>query len=316
MTVQYQLVNAAGTAYTGVTNSLSRTNEAFITVVPSVGNLSLGRAYRRGFPSEYGWEDIIKAYGTPSASGDTYSYYRYLETAHSDYTFQANPTTTTNLTLGRKLLAETVNELLQGQTLVANQRLIEALRIKYPRIDNLDPANPPPKLPEPPGAREETLAIDVSLLDYQSALYWAFKSVGDFGLDLLRSRAPVGLEPFPDFPAYLTFADVTLSPQLVPIKNEYWQLTWALDRLAFGTVAKANKLINLSLADISARAESKEACKKAGIAGYLGMAVLASGPEYERLRAEPGQLAARPCEERPRPLREHQCRAEPAAQQR
>jgi len=277
MTVQYQLVNAAGTAYTGVTNSLSRTNEAFITVVPSVGNLSLGRAYRRGFPSEYGWEDIIKAYGTPSASGDTYSYYRYLETAHADFTFQANPTTTTNLTLGRQYLAETVNELLQGQTLVANQRLIEALRIKYPRIDNLDPANPPPKLPEPPGAREETLAIDVSLLDYQSALYWAFKSVGDFGLDILRPRAPAGTEPFPDFPAYLTFADVTLSPQPVPIKNEYWQLTWALDRLAFGTVAKANKLFNLSLADVSARAESKEACKKAGIVGYLGMAVLASG---------------------------------------
>ena len=277
MTVQYQLVNTAGTAYTGVTNSLSRTNEAFITVVPTVGNLSLGRAYRRGFPSEYGWEDIIKAYGTPSASGDNYSYYRYLESAHSDFTFQANPSTTTNLTLGRQLLAETVNELLQGQTLVANQRLIEALRIKYPRIDNLDPANPPPKLPEPPGAREETLAIDVSLLDYQSALYWAFKSVGDFGLDILRPRAPSGTEPFPDFPAYLTFADVTLSPQPVPIKNEYWQLTWALDRLAFGTVAKANKLFNLSLADISARAESKEACKKAGIAGYLGMAVLASG---------------------------------------
>lgn len=276
MTAFYQLTTAGGTAYLQET-SLTRRNEAFITVVPSVGNLSIGRAYRRGFPSEYGWEDIIKAYGTANASGDTYSYYRYLENAYSDFAFQANPLTTTNLTIGRQLLAETVNELLQGQTLVANQRLVGALRIKYPRIDNLDPANPPPKLPELPGAREETLAIDVSLLDYQSALYWAFKSVGDFGLDILRPRAPAGTEPFPDFPAYLTFADVTLSPQPVPIKNEYWQLTWALDRLAFGTVEKAKKLFNLSIADTSARAESKEACKKAGIVGYLGMAVLASG---------------------------------------
>lgn len=279
MTVFYQLVNAAGTAYTGVTNSISRTNETFVTIVPNVGNLSLGRAYRRGFPAEYGWEDIIKAYGTSSASGDTYSYYRFLETAHADYTFMANPANAGNVPLGRQLLAETVNELLQGQTLIANQRLIEALRIKYPRIDNLDPANPPPKLPEPPGAREETLAIDVSLLDYQAALYWAFKTLSDFGLDILRSRAPAGTEPFPDFPAYLTFADVTLSPQPVPIKNEYWQLTATLDRLAFGTVEKAKKLFNLSIADTSARAESKEACKKAGIVGYLGMAALASGQD-------------------------------------
>jgi hypothetical protein len=276
MTVFYQLTTADGTSYLPQA-SLTRTNEAFITVVPTVGNLSLGRAYRRGFPAEYGWEDVIKAYATANAKGDTYSYYRFLTTAFDDFTAQANPLTTTNLTIGRQLLAETVNELLQGQTLVANQRLIEALRIKYPRVDNLDPANPPPRLPEPPGARAETLAIDVSLLDYQASLYWAFKAVNSFGLDLLRSRAPAGTEPFPDFPAYLTFADVTLSPQPVPIKNEYWQLTSALDRLAFGTAEKAKKLFNLSLADTSARAESKEACKKAGIVGYLGMAVLASG---------------------------------------
>jgi hypothetical protein len=276
MTVFYQLQDENG-AYTGITNQLSRTNLAFVSVVPAGGDLSLGRAYRRGFPSELGWEDIIKAYSTPSASGDTYSYYRYLTNAFRTNTFLANPANGGDVATGRQLLAETVNELLQGQILVANQRLIEALRIKYPRVADLDPANPPPKLPEPPGAREETRAIEVSLLDYQAALWWALKAVGDFGVDLLRSRAEPGREPFPEFPAYLEVRDPSLSPQPVPIKNEYWQLTTAFDRVAFGSVEKGRKLFNLSVADTTARSEAKEACKQAGIAGYLGMALLAAG---------------------------------------
>ena len=68
-------------------------------------------------------------------------------------------------------------------------RLIEALRIKYPRIENYDPNNPPEKLPVPPGVREETAAIDVALLDYQSALYHVANIVRIFGPEILRSRA-------------------------------------------------------------------------------------------------------------------------------
>lgn len=258
------------------TNFLTRTAEAFIVVVPDAGKLSLGRSYRRGFPAELGWEDVIENYSTPSGSGDSYVYFHYLTDAFYDFTADASGFGT-NSALGRERLTETVNELLQGQTLLGNQRLINALRMKYPRLDTYDPLNPPPKLPEPPGAREETLALDVALLDFQAGLFYAFTAITNFGPDILRSRATPVQEPFPDFPGYLTFSDPSLSQLPIPIKNEYWQLTTALDRVALGTVEKAKKLFNLSIVERPAREESKEACKKAGLYGYLGMALLATG---------------------------------------
>lgn len=270
MTVHYSVSD-------GPTNSLPRTSESFIVVVTEAGDLSLGRSYRRGFPAELGWEDVIENYSTPSGSGDNYVYFHYLTNAFYKFTSDANDFGTNTIPEGRRLLTETVNELLQGQTLLGNQRLINALRMKYPRLESYDPVNPPPKLPQPPGAREETLALDVALLDFQAGLFYAFTAITNFGPEILRSRAPLGEEPFPDFPGYLTFSDPSLSPLPVPIKNEYWQLTTALDRVALGTVEKAKKLFNLSIVERPARDESKEACKKAGLYGYLGMAVLAAG---------------------------------------
>jgi hypothetical protein len=246
-----------------------------VRVVNSGGNLSLGRSYRRGFPAEYGWEDIIRAYATPDASGNAYRYYQALGDALSD----AYPGARSGNGLKRVELAEALNEILQGQSLVANQRLIEALRVKYPRLTDAEAANPPPRLPQPPGARTETQAIDVSLLDFQAALQPVFQAIQEFGTPLLRSRAEPGREPFPQFPAYLAIADPDLSPQSVPIRNEYWQLTSVLDRLAFGGVEKARKLFNLSVADPTAREESKETCKRAALTGYLGMAVLAAAQD-------------------------------------
>jgi hypothetical protein len=164
---------------------------------------------------------------------------------------------------------------------VGNQRLIEALRIKYPVIFGFDPDNPPERLPVPPGVREETAAIDVALLDYHASLFHTLGAVKEFGTDILRTRATPGLEPFPEFPRYLTFDDVTLSPQPIPIKNEYWQLTSLLDKMSLGTVEKAKRLYRLSLADPTARQEAKEECKKAGLQGYLGMALLAAGQSTE-----------------------------------
>jgi len=273
--VFYQLVNTNGVGYESLTNTFVTVMSDYIRVVRTPANLSLGRSYRRGFPSEYGWEDIIQAYGTPDAAGNGYRYYTALTDAVSESSAGAR--------LGqadqRRLLAEGLNEILQGQSLIANQRLIEALRIKYPRLTDAEAANPPPRLPEPPGARAETLAMDVSLLDFQAALHWTFRAVQEFGPGLLRSRAEPGREPFPQFPTYVAIADPTLSPQPIPIRNEYWQLTSVLDRLAFGGVEKAKKLFNLSVADATAREESKETCKRAALTGYLGMAVLAAGQD-------------------------------------
>jgi hypothetical protein len=272
--VEYELLTLDGQRYEATATNAVPLRDA-VRVVNSGGNLSLGRSYRRGFPAEYGWEDIIRAYATSDASGNAYRYYQALGDALSD----AYPGARSGNGLKRVELAEALNEILQGQSLVANQRLIEALRVKYPRLTDAEAANPPPRLPQPPGARTETQAIDVSLLDFQAALQPVFQAIQEFGTPLLRSRAEPGREPFPQFPSYLAIADPDLSPQSVPIRNEYWQLTSVLDRLAFGGVEKAKKLFNLSVADATAREESKETCKRAALTGYLGMAVLAAAQD-------------------------------------
>jgi hypothetical protein len=262
-------------------HSLSQTNNGYIWIVPNMEELSLGRAYRRGFPEEYNWDDIIKSYGAAGSDGDRYVYFHHFENYYNhllngDLThdgLRLNP----NQPERRSFLTETINEILQGQSLLGNQRLIEALRLKYPRIFGFDEENLPERLPVPPGVREETAAIDVALLDYHLAMFHVLNAVHEFGIDILRSRAEEGREPFPDFPRYLTFVDATLSPKPIPIKNEFWQLTSLLDKMSLGTVEKAKRLYRLSLAESAARQESKEECKKAGLQGYLGMAFLAAG---------------------------------------
>lgn len=277
MRVRYELRSTPG-----VERMVAVTNLDFVRIVPSAGSLSLGRAYRRGFPSELDWDDIIKAYSALGAGGDRYVYFHHLENAFNEFLNKARGFSVAQAGEDPiQLLAETVNELLQGQSLVANQRLIEALRIRYPRIGDYDPNNPPPRLPAPPGAREETAQIDVALLDYQAALHYAFGVIQEFGPGILRSRAEAGREPYADFPAYITFLDPTLSQQTIPIKNEFWQLTAVLDRLALGTVEKAKRLFRLSIQDPIAREEAREECKKAGLRGYLGMALLAAAQKPE-----------------------------------
>ncbi len=126
--------------------------------------VQLGRAYRRGFPEQYDWNDILQAYTARSADGDDRVYYHLFEKAllNLDRPEALSPAQ-------RQLAAEIVNELLQGQLLVGNQRLIEALRIKYPRLTN--PNDEEQRLPAPPGVRSETAAIEVALLDFQAALF-------------------------------------------------------------------------------------------------------------------------------------------------
>ena len=259
--------------------SLTKSNAAFIKVLPSnaaTAELALGRAYRRGFPEEYGWDDIVKAYDAMDEYDEHYVYFRHLVNAYLDWLGHL-PTNSAPSASDLQTLAENVNEVLQGQTLLGSQRLIEALRIKYPRMQDFDPANPPARLPVPPGAREQTAAIDVALLDFHAALSTVAEMIHANGMGALRSRAPEGAEPYPDFPRYLQFSDVTLSPFPIPMKNEYWQLTTCFDQLALGTVEKAKKLFRYSVQDASARIEAKEECKKAGLQGYLGLALLASG---------------------------------------
>ena len=281
MTVSYTITSLSPP----LTTNISRTNLSFITVVNTPGELAKGRAYRRGFPQEYDWDDIVKAYSAAAANGDEYTYFHHFEDALDEARQALGPSPTVPDAQAAQIHV-IVNEVLQGQTLIGNKRLIEALRIKYPRLP--DPDNPPPRLPIPPGVRDQTAAIDVALLDYQAALLHVFNVVQAFGSEILRAGAPPGDEPFPDFPRYLTFVDPTLGQQPIPIKNEYWQLTSCLDKLALGTMEKAKKLFRLSIQEPEARDEAKEECKRAGLQGYLGMMVLAAGQSPEEFASNEG----------------------------
>jgi hypothetical protein len=272
--VQYKVRLASGELEP---RTLYRTNVDLVTVVSQPKALTLSRGYRRGFPSLYDWDDITKAYTAEGRGGDRYSYFHHAMEAYQ----------TAQTSMDRQVLTEAANEMIQGQALVGNKRLVEALRIKYPRV--VDPGEAvPDRLPEPPGVRQETAAIDVALLDFEAGITMGFEALRQYGAGIFRSRAERGAEPYPQFPGYVELKDTTLSQQPVPIKNEYWQLTGAMEKHALGSVAKAQKLFRLSVRDKSARAEAKEECKKAGLRGYLGMAVLAAGQSPEDFTANKG----------------------------
>ena len=274
------------------TNSLVEAKEAYIDIQPDKGELSLGRAYRKGFPDEYTWTDIVKAYSArgqdDNGQEDRYVYYHHLQNAYDAArgAMTGDPANTDN----RRNMAESVNEILQGQVLLGNSRLTEALRLKYPRMAEYDPENPPETLPSPPGVREETQAIDVSLLDFAAALRYPAAAIQSYGPDILRARATPGNEPYPSFPRYISFLDPTLSPNPIPIKCEYWQMTTCLERMGLGSVEKAKKLFRLSLTDEAARREAKETCKTTGTQTWLGMALLAACQSRDDFERNEGNL--------------------------
>lgn len=270
-TVSY--TNTQGQTATS-SGTLSETKKDAFRVVSVLQTLQRGRAYRIGFPDTYGWEDIMEAYQAIGPGNNRYTYFNHFEDAF--FTQQGLLLGDESNAAKRKTMAEIVNECLQGQLLIANQRLIEALRIKYPRLAaNVDPEED--RLNPPAGTREETAAIDIALLDYQLPIHYAGLALQLYGTDILRNKAPEGAEPYPQFPQYLTFIDPTLSQAPIPIKNEYWQLSTALERMCLGRMEKAKKLYRLSVQDSTAREEAKTEAKNTGLHSYLGMALLASG---------------------------------------
>ncbi len=301
LTVTYTATykDSKGVDQTSPTHTIFLPKKDVFRVILNPGELTLGRAYRIGFPATYGWDDIVKAYSaTGSSLGfpiDNYVYFHHFEKAF--FTQQTTLFTDLNSNVSaqtladdKQAMAEIVNELLQGQTMIANQRLIEALRIKYPRISaDVDPTKD--RLNPPAGTREETAAIDTAILDYHAAAQYGAAAIRDYGTGILRSKAKLGKEPFPQFPLYLTFLDPTLSHDApIPIKNEDWQLTTAFERMELGRVEKAKKLWRLSSQDATALPEAKAECKTAGTQAYLAMALLAAGQTESDYQANEGAL--------------------------
>ena len=267
----------------------------FLVIEDVPKNLSLGRAYRQGFPERYGWDEVVATYSSAGAGGNRYVYFNYLENSFFEqynilktYSNQRDPY---QFDAARNM-AETVNELLQGQTLRGLQGMIDALRIRYPRL--VDPSTVPERLPTPAGAREETAALETAALDFQQSTQYAAFAVRAYGPEILRPGPdPSKTAPYPQFPQYLTFQDSTLSGAPVPVKNEYWQLSGAADGQAQARVEKAKLLWRYSLQDATALPEAKEECKVAATQSYLMMALMANGQsETQFARNEGNSLMA------------------------
>jgi hypothetical protein len=291
--VRYRVQTAAGTWGPAVWSQPIKKLD-FILIEDTPTNLSLGRSYRQGFPERNGWDEVVAAYSSPGANGNRYVYFNYLESAfnaqHAALMAETNRDPFTN-NVARNM-AETVNELLQGQSLRGYQGMINALRIRYPRL--VDPATIPERLPPPAGARDETAELERAALDFGQSTQYAAFAIRAYGPSILRpSPNPTKVAPYPQFPQYLTIEDSTLSGAPIPLKNEYWQLSSAADGQAQARLEKAKLLWRHSLQDETALAEAKEEAKVAATQSYLMMALMANGQtETQFVQNEGGSLAA------------------------
>lgn len=252
--------------------------------------LSMGRAYRQGFPERFGWEDITRAYMAADPAGNTYGYFNHFEEAYFDQQQKLADEGASPDEL--RTMAEIINEMAQGQTLRGFQTMIDALRMRYPRITDQGA----PRLPAPAGAREETAALETAALDFQQPIQYAAFAVRAYGPAILRAGPPAGEPPYnPQFPQYITFTDGTLTGDDVPIpvKNDYWQLAVVAGGQGQARVEKAKLLWRASTQDPSALPEAKEEAKVAATQSYLAMALLAQGQtDVEFSRNEGNNLLA------------------------
>lgn len=259
------------------TSPLTISKKDFIVIEDVPKSLSMGRAYRQGFPERYGWDDIVQSYQAADGTGNSYVYFNHFENAYFDRQVDlAGALTGTPLNNARQGMAETVNEMLQGQSMRGFQGMINALRMRYPRITTVEND----RLPAPVGAREETAALETAALDFQQSLQYAAFAIRAYGADVIRAGPDASKPaPYPQFPNYLTYYDSSLTGADVPIpaKNEYWQYAGAAGGLAQARTEKAKLLWRSSTQDSTALTEAKEECKVAATQSYLNMALLASG---------------------------------------
>lgn len=276
----------------GVTTSLTKTilKRDFIVVEDVPAALNMGRAYRQGFPERYGWDDIVLTYRAADGGGSTYVYFNLLEDAF--FAQQQALAGDVNDPVARKFMAESVNELSQGQSMRGFQEMINALRMRYPRITGTE--DPEERLPPPAGAREEAAGLERAALDFQQPIQYAAFAVRAYGASILRAGPPSGtLPPYPMFPNYITYDDSTLSGTPIPVKNEYWQVATAAGGMAQARGEKAKLLWRLSAQDETALAEAKEDCKVTATQAYLNMALLSTGQTAaEFVRNEGNNLLA------------------------
>ena len=324
LTLYYEYKDSQGVRRTD--GAATATQRGILTVAPYSGAdgktnlesaqkiLSDGRFYKKEFPHELGWDDILEAYRAkgPAPRSDRYLYYHllsgdaaapgesarkgalelFLAVVMEQEGEESGSTSDQEETDAERGLAETVNEIVSGQLLVGNKRLIESLRVRYPRIADFEPNNPPERLPAPPEARQETAELEVPLLNLSAGLRSAFRAIRLFP-KVLRTFDPYG--PFAEygFPQYITFEDGVLAQQPIPMLNEYAQVSRCLQRRGLGGVELGKKLFNLSINDPEARGDAKPVLKETAHEVFVGACILAAAQGAEGYKVNDGaQLRA------------------------
>lgn len=242
--------------------------------------LSEGRFYRRLFRLEDFIEDIRMKY-RPSPQEFT-EYYKLIEALTKFESLYKDPEWRNEAILG---LAETVNEILQAQSLVANHYMIESFRIRYPYSDN-------PVVTELPKAtgtvRDEVKKVAAAKDEYNLGLLAAMNILNKYK-EIFRSRAESPI-PYEGLPQFLQFSDENIQngyPQ--PLLNEFWQLSNALYNRSLASYSIAHRLFGLSHNDDLAKEEAVQEFKQCAHDTFLASAILAAAQTPEDFQLNQGQ---------------------------
>ena len=240
-------------------------------------NLQIGRSYRKDFRNPDNWKDISEKYETNNAYND-------FSAALNDFKGVLN---NVPYSLEAKQgLAEAINEILQGQTLMANQRFIEATSGDKGYFVNIDEDD---YLLEE-HLEERKAGIEHALTDFDIGIVKAFSVLREWEFfDVFRRKGDVN----PNVPKYLSFTDALNWPGQ-PEQNilcEYAQLTNALNRKCLASQELGKTLYRL--ADRTDSPEEKElavkAFKETAHQAYLGALILAAGQGIEDFRENGGE---------------------------
>lgn len=254
-----------------------------------------GRAYRLNFPVIF-WDDIAGTY-----EGQKYNHFSFFEAAHLEYTALLNDPTA--WPVARIGLAAAVNEMIMGQEVFGNDILMDTLSRRFPECESggvpvdcaLLPPGQRPTSPQTP--RDEAPQLDQSILNLSLGVQIGLQTLhdhpevlsaegGPFVSPLYKVCVPYGASPAED-PCYPASGDV-------PIRNEFAQLSQALEKELYSRVEKSARLFRYATADPTkpqaevleeVRADAKAASAK----GYLVSAILAAAqPGMEEFQQNDG----------------------------
>lgn len=252
-----------------------------ITFHETMENFKNERDYRKNFITGGDTlEDLRKSY-RPSPSDYT-NYYELMQVI-KDFEHLYN-----DLNWHEKsspYLAESVNELLQAQTLIASHYIREAWRIRYP-IPEDPQTNPTPSASGP--VRDEVKKMAAACDEYSLALSRAFEILREYdGVFRSRSDFPEDFETFPQFITFQMEGIQGGGPQ--PLLNELWQITNTAYKKATASYSVAYRLFGLSHNDDTARQEAIDQFKKCAHEAFLNSAILSAAQTPDDFQLNRGQ---------------------------